>query len=58
VLTTIQVDDSPSNPFLSNDITEQEVSRASKRRKVSNYRRKDPQVEEALRKDDGMVYVL
>jgi hypothetical protein len=58
MLTSFQVDNSPSNPFLSNDITEQEAPRVSKRRKVSNHHRKDPQVEEALRKDDGMVYVL
>jgi len=34
------------------------TTRASKRRKVSAEKELDPQVEEAIQKDEGMVYVL
>ena len=58
-----ELDASGSNPFIE-PASDADSSRAkklagtSKRRKVTTKTRKDPQVEEALDKDEGMVYVL
>ena len=58
-----EVDDSPSNPFMDEERTSdhakaRNVAGTAKRRKVSKAHRKDAQVEDAIDKDDGMVYVL
>jgi len=57
-----QVDTSESNPFIDYPQRGEPSSRkqagTSKRRKMSGERMKDAQVEEAIRKDEGMVYVL
>lgn len=57
-----EVDDSASNPFLERRSTRQTSSQAvpgtSKRRKVSGEPRLDAQVQQALDKDEGMVYTL
>jgi hypothetical protein len=58
-----QMDKSKSNPFvehgLDNDVSStHKVAGTSKRRKVSGDKKLDPQVEEAIEKDEGMVYVL
>ncbi|KIW92161.1 uncharacterized protein Z519_07145 [Cladophialophora bantiana CBS 173.52] len=58
------VDNSESNPFLDRMMngetsSTRKIAGTSKRRKVSGESKKvDPQVEEALQKDDGMVYVF
>lgn len=58
-----QLDTSISNPFMTRavnaeDSSTRKVPGTVKRRKVSGQNRMDPQVEEAIRKDEGMVYVL
>ena len=59
-----QADKTTSNPFIENKTdgeasTSRKVSGTSKRRKVSGGKKNlDPQVEEAIEKDEGMVYVL
>ena len=55
-----EMDGSESNPFTDNpDGTRvKKVAGSSKRRKVSSERPKDSQVQEAIDKDEGMVYVL
>lgn len=57
-----EVDDSPSNPFIDHsnddDSLAKKVAGTSKRRKVTAPKPVDAQVKEAIRKDDGMVYVL
>lgn len=59
-----QLDKSKSNPFVESAMDDETVSSrkitgTTKRRKVSAEARKmDSQVEEALKKDEGMVYVL
>lgn len=58
-----QVDASMTNPFIERKRDRESPSpptavRTSKRRKVSTEARIDPQVTEAIDKDDGMVYVL
>ncbi|OAP63420.1 hypothetical protein AYL99_02647 [Fonsecaea erecta] len=58
------VDNSESNPFIERSMngetsSSRKIAGTSKRRKVSGERKKlDPQVEEAIEKDDGMVYVF
>ncbi|OAG40432.1 hypothetical protein AYO21_05332 [Fonsecaea monophora] len=58
------VDNSESNPFTEQNMngetsSTRKIAGTSKRRKVSGERKKlDPQVEEAIEKDDGMVYVF
>jgi hypothetical protein len=58
-----QLDKNKANPFIERHMNgEQSTTRpipgTSKRRKVTASKRMDTQVEEAIRKDDGMVYVL
>lgn len=59
-----QVDKSKSNPFVESamdgeTVSARKITGTAKRRKVSTETRKmDSQVEEALKKDEGMVYVL
>ncbi|KAL2433525.1 hypothetical protein ABEF95_004200 [Exophiala dermatitidis] len=58
-----QLDTSISNPFMTRavnaeDSSTRKVPGTVKRRKVSGQNRMDPQVEEAIRKDEGMVYVF
>lgn len=58
-----QVDKSKANPFTEDNMDNaassvRKVTGTSKRRKVSGGKKPDPQVEEAIRKDEGMVYVL
>lgn len=52
-----------SNPFLeppahATSSRPRRLAAGSKRRKVSGEKRVDPQVEQAIKNDDGMVYVL
>lgn len=57
-----QVDESENNPFVDQPARSVAISRSatgpSKRRKISIENRKDTQVEDAISKDEGMVYVL
>lgn len=58
-----QLDASKVNPFVEPKVdreatTSKKVEGTSKRRKVSAKTRLDPQVEEAISQDEGMVYVL
>lgn len=57
-----ELDLSEENPFIDHAAFDRgsssKVGGTSKRRKVSGSSRKDKDVEEALRKDEGMVYVL
>lgn len=54
-----EVDEGDDNPFyVKGDAAELNGSRVSKRRKVSEEVKKSSKVEEALKRDDGMVYVL
>jgi len=58
-----QLDTSEANPFIDHGLNHDASSSrklvgTSKRRKISGEKRMDPQVEEAIKKDDGMVYVL
>lgn len=56
-----EVDASDDNPFLNLDKHDHGISKVagtSKRRKISGAKKLDPQVEEALEKDEGMVYTL
>ncbi|KAK6364235.1 uncharacterized protein PV06_02527 [Exophiala oligosperma] len=59
-----QVDKSKSNPFVESamdgeTVSARKITGTAKRRKVSTETRKmDSQVEEALKKDEGMVYVF
>lgn len=58
-----QIDKSKSNPFVESAMDNQasssrKVAGTVKRRKVSGEKKLDPQVEEAIHKDEGMVYVL
>lgn len=58
-----QADDSKANPFVEQNMNGEssstcKVRGTSKRRKVSGEKKLDPQVEEAIRDDEGMVYVL
>ena len=51
------------NPFIGPSVNMEEASvkkitGTSKRRKVSGERKVDPQVDEAIKNDEGMVYVL
>ncbi|EXJ87678.1 hypothetical protein A1O1_04602 [Capronia coronata CBS 617.96] len=61
--TVPQVDESTSNPFLAHNLNAEtssarKVAGTVKRRKVSGQKKIDPQVEEAISKDEGMVYVF
>jgi hypothetical protein len=64
--TVPELDLSEENPFVHHPSDKavksvksvKSVRGASKRRKLSIERKKDPQVEEAIKNDDGMVYVL
>jgi hypothetical protein len=58
-----QLDLSEENPFVNRPSevagpSAKRVTGTSKRRKLSAERKKDPQVEEAIKRDEGMVYVL
>jgi hypothetical protein len=58
-----ELDLSEENPFVDHPSDEAAPSvkrdtAHSKRRKIGSERKRDPQVEEAIRRDDGMVYVL
>ena len=58
-----EMDTSESNPFVDlpdsrNAPRARRLAGGTKRRKISGEKRIDPQVEEAIRKDEGMVYVL
>ncbi len=58
-----EVDTTESNPFLeppahAGSSRPKQVAGSSKRRKVSREKPVDPQVEEAIKNGDGMVYVL
>lgn len=58
-----ELDLSEDNPFVDHPPQEpgpsvQHLTGTSKRRKLSSERKKDPQVEEAIKNDKGMVYVL
>lgn len=58
-----EVDASEDNPFYTkpeenHKPSDQKAKRSSKRRKISTEKRLDPQVEEAIKNDEGMVYVL
>lgn len=58
-----ELDRSEDNPFVEHASEKagpsaKRVSGTSKRRKLSIERKKDPQVEEAIKNDEGMVYVL
>lgn len=57
------LDANKTNPFVEHKMTRevsasQKVAGTSKRRKVRPETRIDPQVEAAIKKDEGMVYVL
>lgn len=61
--TVPQIDNSTANPFMANSAIAEnssvrKVAGTAKRRKISGRKKLDPQVEEAIRKDEGMVYVL
>ena len=49
-----KADESEANPFIDHP----KPVRSSKRRRVDTDRKKDDQVDEAIRRDEGMVYVL
>ena len=58
-----EMDTNESNPFLeppahASSSRPRRLATGSKRRKVSGEKRVDPQVEQAIKNDDGMVYVL
>jgi hypothetical protein len=55
-----EADTSDSNPFMekSEDSGMQKLAAGSKRRKVSSKKARDAQVQDAIEKDEGMVYVL
>lgn len=56
-----EVDASDSNPFVDNSTDgarAKKLAGGSKRRKVALEKPKDSQVQEAIDKDEGMVYVL
>lgn len=58
-----QADKTKTNPFLEHHVngetsSTKKVAGTTKRRKISGERKLDPQVEEAIRQDEGMVYVL
>ena len=58
-----EVDANESNPFVEpvpngNGPRARRLAGGSKRRKVTGENRVDPQVQQALKRDDGMVYVL
>lgn len=54
-----EIDESEDNPFYVKKSTVQHVtSRVSRRKKVGEEIKRDPKVEEALNRDDGLVYVL
>jgi hypothetical protein len=58
-----ELDMSEENPFVDHPSEESKpivkrVDGASKRRRLRAAREKDPQVEEAIQNDEGMVYVL
>merc|ERR1711939_1137830 len=55
-----EVDPRESNPFIEppQDTRVKPVTGTSKRRKVRSVKPKDPQVEEAIKNDEGMVYVF
>jgi hypothetical protein len=58
-----EFDPSGDNPFVEHrsegsQSSVKKLNGTSKRRKVSSDRKKDPQVEEAIKHDEGMVYVL
>ena len=54
-----ELDESEENPFYVKPGREPvSAARSTKRRKVSGPIYKDPELEEALKRDDGMVYVL
>ena len=57
-----QPDEEENNPFIDQQPQEQPStgsgSRASKRRKIGGGSKMDAQVEDAIKKDEGMVYVL
>ncbi|KAK4942060.1 hypothetical protein LTR10_018096 [Elasticomyces elasticus] len=58
-----QPDRSKANPFVESTMDEtasssQKVAKTAKRRKVSVEKKIDPQVEEAIANDEGMVYVF
>jgi hypothetical protein len=58
-----EVDVSESNPFIDRPVNgdgtrSKRLAGGSKRRKITAGRRVDPQVQEAINNDEGMVYVL
>lgn len=58
-----ELDPGEENPFVdrpSQEVTSpvEGVTSASKRRKLGSVRKRDAQVDEAIRRDEGMVYVL
>ena len=58
-----EMDASDDNPFLDHprkreSTSSKKVAGISKRRKISGERKKDADVEEAIEKDEGMIYVL
>lgn len=57
-----EVDASEDNPFYvkpeEKQVSSHRVKGTSKRRKVSSEKALDPQVEDAIEKDEGMVYIL
>ena len=57
-----ELDVDEDNPFIDqpthNEGPPKRVARTSKRRKVNGEAKKDPQVADAIDRDDGMVYVL
>ncbi len=60
--TVPEIDTSEENPFIDHhaqngEPSSKKVAGTSKRRKVSGEIKPDPQVQEAIQNDDGMVYV-
>lgn len=56
-----EADMTDENPFLEDELTatsSKKVAGTSKRRKISDVKPMDPQVADAIRNDEGMVYVL
>ncbi len=53
-----ELDESEGNPFYVKSATDTKGSKTTKRRKASSEIKRDAKVEEALGRDDGMVYVL
>ena len=58
-----ELDTSESNPFIDypanvDNPRAKKLAGGSKRRKISGEKRVDPQVEQAIKNDEGMVYVL